>query len=78
MSSRNTRPSTLNKIGSRVILGFPGGATGEVPVANAEDIRNVGSIPGSGRSLEGGDSNPLQYSCLENLRDRRALAGYRP
>ena len=30
------------------------------------DIRNVGSIPGSGRSPEGGHGNPVQYSCLEN------------
>ena len=30
------------------------------------DIRDVASIPGSGRSLGGGHGNPLQYSCLEN------------
>ena len=34
--------------------------------ANAEDVRDVGSIPGSGRSPGGGHGNPLQYSCLEN------------
>ena len=32
----------------------------------------VGSIPGSVRSPAGGNSNPLQYSCLENLIDRGA------
>ena len=37
--------------------------------ANAED---VGSIPGLGRFLGEGSSNPLQYSCLENLMDRGA------
>ena len=37
--------------------------------ANSEDIRDVGSIPGSGRSLEGQQGNPLQYSCLESLMD---------
>ena len=42
------------------------------PPANAEDIRNVGSIPGLGRSPGGGHGNPLQYSCLENPMDRRA------
>ena len=42
------------------------------PAANAGDIRDVGLIPGSGRSLEGGHSNPLQYSCLENPMDRGA------
>ena len=36
------------------------------------DIRDVGSIPGSGRSLREGNSNPLQYSCLENPMDRGA------
>ena len=36
------------------------------PPANAGDIRDRGSIPGSGRSREGGHGNPLQYSCLEN------------
>ena len=38
--------------------------------ANAGDIRDVGSIPGSGRSPGGGNDNPLQYSCLENPMDR--------
>ena len=37
--------------------------------ANAGDIRDMGSIPGSGRSPGGGHGNPLQYSCLENLKD---------
>ena len=31
---------------------------------------DVGSIPGSGRSLGEGNGNPLQYSCLENPMDR--------
>ena len=42
------------------------------PPANAGDIRDVGSIPGSGRSPGGGHGNPLQYSCLENPLDRGA------
>ena len=40
--------------------------------ANAGDIRDVGSIPGSGRSPGVGHGNPLQYSCLENPKDRVA------
>ena len=40
--------------------------------ANSGDIRDVGSIPGSGRSPGGGHGNPLQYSCLGNLMDRGA------
>ena len=39
---------------------------------NAGDMRDVGSIPGSGRSPEGGYDNMLQYSCLENPMDRGA------
>ena len=40
------------------------------PPANAEDVRDMGSIPGSGRSPGGGYGNPLQYSRLENPMDR--------
>ena len=40
--------------------------------ANAGDIRDIGSIPGSGRSPRGGHDNSLQYSCLENPVDRGA------
>ena len=39
---------------------------------NAEDARDVSSIPGSGRSPGGGHGHPLQYSCLENPLDRGA------
>ena len=42
------------------------------PPANAGDIRDMGSIPGLGRSPEGEYGNPLQYSCLENPMDRGA------
>ena len=44
----------------------------ENPPANAGDIRDAGSIPGSGRSPGGGQGNPLQYSCLEDPKDRGA------
>ena len=40
--------------------------------ANAGDLRDVGLIPGFGRSPGGGHGNPLQYSRLENPMDRRA------
>ena len=40
--------------------------------ANAGDVRDLGSIPGSGRSPGGGHGNPLVYSCLENPTDRGA------
>ena len=40
--------------------------------ANAGDVRDVGSILGSGRSLREEHGNPLQYSCLDNPMDRGA------
>ena len=40
--------------------------------ANAGDIKDMGLIPGLGRSLEGGHGNPLQYYCLENFMEREA------
>ena len=42
------------------------------PPANAGDVRDMGSIPGSGRSPGKGNGNTLQYSCLENPMDRGA------
>ena len=42
------------------------------PPANAGDIRDVGSIPESGRSPSGGHGNPPPYSCLQNPMDRGA------
>ena len=48
---------------------FPGGSDGKASVYNVGD---PGSIPGSGRSPGEGNGNPLQYSCLENPKDRRA------
>ena len=41
-------------------------------LASEGDIKDTGSVPGSGRSPGEGHSNPLQYSCLENLMDRGA------
>ena len=41
-------------------------------LVNAGDVRDAGSIPGSGRSPGGGHGNPLQCSCLENPIDRGA------
>ena len=40
--------------------------------AKAREARDAGSIPGLGRSPEGGNANPLQYSRLENSMDRGA------
>ena len=40
--------------------------------ADAGDVRDVGSIPGSDRSPGGRHGDPLQYSCLENPMDKGA------
>ena len=50
--------------------GFPGGSVVKNPPANTGDS---GSIPGLGRSPEGRNGNPLQYSYLENSIDRGVL-----
>ena len=46
------------------------------PPASAGDIKDAGSISGSGRSPGGGHGNLLQYSCLENSLGQRSLAGF--
>ena len=53
-------------------MGFPGGSVVKNPPANAGDTRDMGSIPGLRRSPGEGNSNPLQYSFLENPMDRGA------
>ena len=53
-------------------MGLPRVLVVKNPPANAGDVRDMGSIPGLGRSLGQGHGNPLQYSCLENSMDRGA------
>ena len=50
-------------------MGCPGGSDGKESTCNAGQL---GSIPGSGRSLGEGNDYPLQYSCLKNSMDRGA------
>ena len=40
------------------------------------NVRDLGSIPGLGRSPGGGNGNPLRYSCWENSQGQRRLVGY--
>ena len=51
---------------------FPGGTVVKNPPTDERDARDMGLIPGSGRSLGEVNGNPLQYSCLGNPMDRRA------
>ena len=47
-------------------------------IANVGDVRDMGSIPGSGRSLEEGNGNLLKYPCLEKSHGWRNLVGCIP
>ena len=47
------------------------------PPANTRDLRDVGSVPGSGRSPGGRHGKPFQYSCLGNPMER-SLVEYSP
>ena len=53
-------------------VGFPGGTSVKNPPASTGDARDLGSIPGLGRSPGGGNGNLLQYSHLGNPKDRGA------
>ena len=53
-------------------MGFPGGSVVKNLPDNAGNTGDLGSIPGSGSSPRKGNSNPLQFSCLENPMDRAA------
>ena len=56
-------------------MGFPSSSDGKESTCDEGD---TSSIPGLGRSPEGGHSNPLQYSGLENTHGERSLASYSP
>ena len=51
-------------------MSFPSGIVIKNLPAKAGQARDVGLIPGSGRSPGVGNGNPLQYFCLENSTDR--------
>ena len=50
---------------------------GKESTCNTGDMVDVGLTPGLGRSPQGGNGTPLEYSCQENPMDR-SLAGYSP
>ena len=55
-----------------IVMGFPCDSAGKESPCNARDVTDESSVPGSGRSSEGGHGNLFQYSCLENPMDRGA------
>ena len=52
--------------------GLPRWLSGKVPACQCRNAGDKDSIPGLGRSPEGGNGNSLQYSCLKNSMDRGA------
>ena len=62
----------MQKTMNQIYMRFPGGTVVKNLPANAGDLRDMGSIPGLGRSPEEGNGNPLQHSSLENPMDRGA------
>ena len=56
-------------VGQALHQGFPDGSAGK---ESAHNVGDLGSIPGLGRSPGEGKGYSLQYSCLENPRDRGA------
>ena len=67
VTQSRTRLKWLSSSSKQKIGGFPGDSAVKNPPANTRDL---GLIPGSGRSSGEGNGNLLQYSCLENPMDR--------
>ena len=72
MSTARIQVSTTSLQVSTNRLGFLRGSVAKNMPANAEDAKDAGLIPGSGRSLGVGNDNLFQYFCLENCMDRGA------
>ena len=70
----------INSLIKKCILWISKALPGEVSEGkeSACNAKDLGSIPGYGRSIGGRHGNPLQYSCLENSHGQRSLAGYSP
>ena len=68
-------PWRRDRLPTPVYFGFSDGSVGKEFTCDAGDLV---LIPGLRKFPEGGCGNPLQYSCLENPRGQRSLAGYGP
>ena len=77
MSSSNGFSQPMNLHLLHLLL-WQAGSLPLAPPAKAGDIRDVGFIPGLGRTLGGGHGNPLQYFCLENSMDTEEPGGLQP
>ena len=72
LKKKDVNPLTLNFEGITSFKSSEVALVVKDPPANAEDARDVGSIPGLGGFPGEGNGNPLQYSCLENSMDTGA------
>ena len=72
LSQSHNRNSVTQFLGRYSLYWFPVSSSCKEHTASAGDVRDLGSIPGLGRSSGGGHSNTLQSSCLENPMDRGA------
>ena len=73
MGSQRVGHSLATEHTQKSLMGFPGGSVVKNLPAKAGDTGDVDSIPGLGRSPGEKNDNPLQYYCLGNPMDRRAL-----
>ena len=71
MPQLNSHMPQLKDLAKRQ-MASPGGSASKEPACN---VRDLGSIPGWGRSPRGQHGNPLQSSCLEDPTDKRSLVG---
>ena len=82
-SSAHSQKGVLSPNADRFEQELAEGAPSQVALAvknlpaNAGDIRDTGSIPGSGRSLGGGHGNPLRYSCLGNPGELQSMGSHK-
>ena len=70
MGGRNLQK--VNLMVHKHLGGLPSALVVKNPSASARDVRDMSLILGLGRSPGEGNGYPFQYSCLENLVDRRA------
>ena len=69
----------LKKISKRMETAHPENLElAAVTVTLTGELRDVGLIPGSGRSPGGGNGSLLQHSCLGKSQGQRSLVGYSP
>ena len=69
---KGNQTSQVKEFSTFLCMGFPGGSAVKNLPANAGITGDTGLVPGLGRSLGGGNGDPLQYSCLKSCMDRRA------